>query len=60
MLNERVVMMFPNNPSIKPIEYTAVTFVDQNIPFDIKLLKLLALKPSSTKDTFSPLINKDN
>jgi hypothetical protein len=52
--------MFPNNPSIKPIKFEAETYIDQNIKFEIKLLKLLVNKPTSTKETFSPLINKDN
>ena len=33
---------------------------DQGIDFNIKLLQILAQKPSANKDTFSPLINKDN
>ena len=59
-LNEKVIKMFPNNPSIKPIKFEAETYIDQNIKFEIKLLKLLVNKPTSTKETFSPLINKDN
>ena len=60
LLNERVIAMFPNNPMIKPIDFSQDTIDDQGIPFNIKLLKLLALKPTSTKETFSPLITKDN
>lgn len=52
--------MFPSNPSIKPIEFEADTYVDREIPFDIKLLKILAKKPQGNKDSFSPLVNKDN
>ena len=60
LLKQRVTQMFPNNPSIKPIEFEAETMVDQDIPFDIKLLKILASKPQGSKDNFSPLVNKDN
>lgn len=60
LLKERVHSMFPNNPSIKPIDFTEQTIEDQNIPFNIKLLKILAKKPQGNKDSFSPLINKDN
>lgn len=59
LLNERVIAMFPHNPSIKPIDFSQDTVEDQGIPFNVKLLKLLALKPTSTKETFSPLITKD-
>ena len=52
--------MFPENPSIKPIKFTSEKIEDQGVKFDIKLLHLLTQKPTSTKDTFSPLINKDN
>lgn len=50
--------MFPGNPSIKPIEFEAQTVPDKNINFNIKLLKILAQKPSGNKDTFSPLVTK--
>jgi len=59
-LRDRVAHMFPENPSIKPIKFTAEKIEDQGIKFDIKLLHLLTQKPTSTKDTFSPLITKDN
>ena len=59
-LNERVIENFPNNPMIKPIKYTEETVEDKGVAFNIKLLQLLANKPTSTKDTFSPLITKDN
>ena len=52
--------MFPNNPSIKPIDFQAQTITDNNIAFDVKLLKILAKKPQSNKETFSPLVTKDN
>jgi len=45
---------------IKPIKYTEEIVDDQGVAFNIKLLQLLANKPTSTKDTFSPLITKDN
>lgn len=51
--------MFPNNPMIKPIESEADIVMDQDIPFNIKLLKILAKKPQGNKDTFSPLVNKN-
>jgi hypothetical protein len=28
LLNEKVIKMFPNNPSIKPIKFEAKTFID--------------------------------
>ena len=40
-LNERVISLFPNNPSIKPIHFTAEDINDQGIVFNIKLLQLL-------------------
>lgn len=46
--------MFPNNPSIKPIEFTYENVTDHGIQFNIKLLKLLVDKPNSTKATFDP------
>jgi ATP adenylyltransferase len=60
MLRDRVAAIFPENPSIKPIKFTSEKIVDQGIEFDIKLLQILTQKPTSTKDTFSPLINKEN
>lgn len=58
MLRQRVTQMFPNNPSIKPIDFEAETVVDQEIAFDIKLLKILSSKPQGNKDHFSPLVSK--
>lgn len=40
-LNERVISLFPNNPSIKPINFTAEDINDKGIVFNIKLLQLL-------------------
>ena len=60
VLNQRVTAMFPNNPSIKPISFSESEIDDQGIRFNIKILHLLAQKPSSNKETFSPLINKEN
>jgi ATP adenylyltransferase len=51
--------MFPNNPSIKPIDFTEQIIEDQNIKFNIKLLKILAKKPQGNRDFFSPLITKE-
>lgn len=41
MLRERVAVMFPDNPSIKPIRFTSEKIIDKGIHFDIKLLHLL-------------------
>jgi len=51
--------MFPNNPSIVPIKFSEDTVVDNNINFNIKLLRLLAKKPTSAPECFSPLITKE-
>jgi hypothetical protein len=59
-LDQRVRYAFPNNPSIKPISFSEENIEDNGINFNIKVLHLLQQKPTSTKDTFSPLINKDN
>ena len=60
LLKERVCQMFPENPMIVPIKFTEETVSDNGINFNIKLLNLLTKKPTATKDTFSPLITKDN
>mmetsp|Transcript_17969 Transcript_17969/g.30571 ORF Transcript_17969/g.30571 Transcript_17969/m.30571 type:complete len:100 (+) Transcript_17969:81-380(+) len=52
--------MFPGNPSIKPIKFSEETINDNGIDFNVKVLHIFANKPTSTKETFSPLINKDN
>lgn len=53
LLRQRVATLFVDNPMIQPIEFEASTISDQGINFDVKLLKLLAKKPTATKDTFS-------
>jgi len=45
LLNERIIEMFPDNPSIKPIGFTEETITDNGIDYRIRLLKLLLDKP---------------
>jgi ATP adenylyltransferase/5',5'''-P-1,P-4-tetraphosphate phosphorylase II len=60
LLNERIIEMFPDNPSIKPIGFTEEIITDNGIDYRIRLLKLLLDKPIAKEVEFSPLITKNN
>ena len=60
LLNERIIEMFPDNPSIKPIGFTEETISEHGIDYRIRLLKLLLDKPVAKEIEFSPLITKNN
>lgn len=60
LLKGRISEQFINNPSIKPIKFTEENINDKGINFNVKLLQLLAKKPTGNRSSFSPLITKDN